>query len=451
MANTNNTTSGKPGRKQLIVIAIVLLMGAGGAYFILKGGESHGEGDGHGHEQKASQTEDDGHGHGPTDKDAKAPAGEKGAAAPKEQAAAASKQPATAEAKSSGEHKEEEETVPMTDAQIQASGIKVESSSSAVIRTSLQLPGEIRFNEDRTAHIVPRVAGVVDSVSANLGQQVKRGQVLAVLSSVGVSEIRSELQGAQRRRELAQTTYERERTLFEQKISPEQDVLQARQALREAEIAVANASQKLQTLGASAGAGALGRVELRAPFEAMVVEKHIAIGEAVREDTNVFTLSDLSTVWAEMSVGSGDLAKVRVGERVRVRAGASDASAEGTVSFVGSLIGAQTRTAPARVVLSNPQGAWRPGLFVTVEVLTNDNTTPSPVTVSSEAIQTVEDKPSVFVKVEGGFKPQAVRIGRSDGQRVEILEGLQAGQPYAAEGSFVVKSEQGKSSATHTH
>lgn len=443
MAKSTNTSSGKPGRSQLIVIALVLLLGAGGAYFILWGGKSHGAGDGHGHEEKSSQTEDDGHGHGASNKEATTSVADKAAAQPKQQAAA--------EAKPSAEHSEEEETVPMTDAQIQASGIKLENSASAVIRTALQLPGEIRFNEDRTAHIVPRVAGVVENVSANLGQQVKRGQVLAALSSVSVSEIRSELQGAQRRRELAQTTYERERTLFEQKISPEQDVLMARQALREAEIAVANASQKLQTLGASAGAGALGRVDLRAPFDAMVVEKHIAIGEAVREDTSVFTLSDLSTVWAEMSVGASDLAKVRVGERVRVRAGASDAGAEGKISFVGSLIGAQTRTAPARVVLSNPQGAWRPGLFVTVEVFTNDNTTPSPVTVSSDAIQTVEDKPSVFVKVDGGFKPQAVRIGRSDGQRVEILDGLQAGKPYASEGSFVVKSEQGKSSATHTH
>lgn len=435
MTKTNATASGKTGRQQTIAIAVVLLLGAAGAFFILRGGQSHGADDGHGHAQSSSPAQDAG-------QDANAPAASKEAGAPAVQAAA----------QQAGAH---DEKLPMTDAQIQSAGIRIENSAAAVVRTSLQLPGEIRFNEDRTAHIVPRVAGVVERVSANLGQQVRRGQVLAVLSSAGVSEIRAELQGAQRRRELAQTTYERERSLFEQKISPEQDVLLARQALREAEIAVANAAQKLQTLGASAGAGAgadaLGRVELRAPFDGMVVEKHIAIGEAVREDTSVFTLSDLSTVWAEMSVGAGDLSKVRVGERVRVRAGASDATAEGTVSFVGSLIGAQTRTAPARVVLRNPQGAWRPGLFVTVEVLTNEQRAPSPVTVSSEAIQSVEDKPSVFVKVDGGFQAQAVRVGRSDGQRVEILEGLQAGQPYAADGSFVLKSEQGKSSATHQH
>src|SRR5690606_10209133 len=165
-----------------------------------------------------------------------------------------------------------------------------------------------------------------------------------VLSSASVSETRAELQAAQRRRELAKITYEREQSLWQQKISPEQDVLQARQALQEAEIAVANATQKLQTLGSSARSGALGRLELRAPFDGMVVEKHIALGEGVKEDANVFTLSDLSSVWAEVSIAARDLQQVRVGEQVVVRAGASDATANGVIAYVGSFIGEQTRT-----------------------------------------------------------------------------------------------------------
>lgn len=428
---TSESSSSKPNRKQLFVIVAILLLGAAAAALILRGGEGHGSDDGHGHgsEGAQAQPQDDG----------------------KSEVKPLPEQTKVSNGQAEEAHKEDDEKVAMTDEQAKAAGIELKESGSAVIRTTLQLPGEIRFNEDRTAHIVPRAAGVVESVSANLGQNVSRGQVLAVISSSVVSEVRSELQAAEKRRDLAKTTYDRERTLWEQKISPEQDVLQARQALREAEIAAANAAQKLRTLGASTASGALGRVELRAPLNAVVVEKHIAIGEAVREDANVFTLSDLSTVWAEMSVGASDLSKVRVGERVRVKADAADVVADGKISFVGSLIGAQTRTAPARVELSNPRGAWRPGLFVTVEVLTNDNDKPSAVTVASEALQTVEEKTSVFVKVDGGFVAKPVRIGRSDDQRVEILDGLRAGEQYVANGSFVVKSEQGKSSATHAH
>ncbi|PZQ78186.1 MAG: efflux transporter periplasmic adaptor subunit [Variovorax paradoxus] len=343
----------------------------------------------------------------------------------------------------------DEGKVTMTDAQVKSAGITLEASSAASIRSGLQFPGEIRFNEDRTAHIVPRVQGVVDSVSANLGQLVKQGQVLAVISSTVVSAGRAELQSAVERRQLARTTYEREKKLFEERISPEQDVLAAQQALREAEIAAANANQKLLALGATPNSGSLGRFELRAPFDGIVVEKHIALGESVREDAQVFTISDLSSVWAEMSVPARDLPRVRVGEKVLVRSGAFDATANGTVAYVGSLIGEQTRTARARVTLPNPQGAWRPGLFVNVEVVAEEATVP--VSVASTAIQTLEDKPVVFLKVPGGFVPQPVQLGRTDGKRVEIIEGLKAGSSYAAAGSFVVKSEQGKGSATHGH
>ncbi|QFZ84363.1 efflux RND transporter periplasmic adaptor subunit [Variovorax paradoxus] len=455
----NRTTSS--GRKQWIAIAAVLLAGLIAGALILRtapsksaaGGhsESAGHADGEHHEEDkghAKGKEDDhGHSHdeGHGDKEHHAEEGkEAGKNAGKETPAPAEPQKAAANA-----HKEDEEKIPFTDEQVKAAGIAIDSVGPARIKTSLQLPGEIKFNEDRTAHVVPRVAGVVDSVSANLGQEVKRGQVLAVISSPALSEQRSELQTAQRRLALARTTHDREKKLWEEKISPQQDYLQAEQAMQEAQIAVANANQKLLALGATPGSSALGRYELRAPFDGMVVEKHISLGESVGEAVNVFTISDLSTVWAEISVPASSLNLVRVGEAVTIRAGSFEQAARGTVSYVGSLLGAQTRTATARVTLTNPQRTWRPGLFVNVELVASE--TDAPVTVSAEAVQTVDDQPTVFLRVPGGFLPQHVKTGRSDGQRIEIVGGLKPGVAYAASGSFVVKSQQGKSSATHTH
>lgn len=345
---------------------------------------------------------------------------------------------------------QEEGKVELTDAQIKAASIGLDTAGPARIKSTLQLPGEIRLNEDRTAHVVPRVIGVVESIHATLGQSVKKGQVLAVIASPAVSEQRSELETAQKRFALTKTTYEREKKLWEQKISAEQDYLQARQALSEAEIALNNVQQKLAALGVAANAvGSLNRFELRAPFDALVIEKHISLGEAVKDDAAVFTLSDLGQVWAEINVPSKDLSLVRVGERVTIKSSAFDAQASGTVAFVGALIGEQTRMATARVVLSNPNGAWRPGLFVNVEITSDEATLP--VTVASEAIQTVGDKSVVFLKVDGGFIAQPVQLGRSDGKRIEVVQGLKPGAVYAGAGSFVVKSELGKASAEHTH
>ena len=345
-----------------------------------------------------------------------------------------------------------EGVIAMSGDQIRTAGIGLETAAPAAIRSTLELPGEIRFNEDRTAHVVPRVAGVAEGVPAALGQQVRQGEVLAVISSPVVSELRADLQAARTRLQLARATHEREKQLWEEKISPRQDVLQAETALREAEIAVNNARQKLQAVGAGPGSGSggnLNRFELKAPFAGTVIEKHIVLGEQVKEDTQVFTIADLSSVWAVISVPARDLAQVRVGETVTIRSSASGQAATGKVAYVGSLIGEQTRTAQARVTVQNPDAVWRPGLFVTVSL--TETGAALPVTVSADALQTVGDATVVFLHTAGGFVAQPVQIGRSDGRRVEILKGLQAGARHAGSGSFVVKSEAGKSSATHSH
>lgn len=444
-----NTPAGRIGKKQWMAIVAVLVAGIAAGALILRTAPAKPEGSGHSeaaehaegehHEEEGKGEEkghdhDHGHGHasgeaGKDEKKGEHPEGHKEG--------------------HNEERKEQERKIAFTDEQIKAAGVAVESAGPARIKSLLQLPGEIKFNEDRTAHVVPRVGGVVESVSANLGQEVKRGQVLAVLSSPALSEQRSELQTAQRRLELARTTYQREKKLWEEKISAQQDYLQAEQAMQEAQIAVANANQKLLALGATPASSALGRYELRAPFDGMVVEKHISLGEAVKEDASVFTISDLSTVWAEISVAANHLNLVRIGEPATIRSSAFEQAASGTVSYVGSLIGAQTRTATARVTLTNPQRMWRPGLFVNVELVSSE--AHAPVAVSAEAVQTVEDKPTVFLRVPGGFVPQHVQTGRSDGQRIEIVGGLAPGAAHAGSGSFVVKSQQGKSSATHTH
>lgn len=340
--------------------------------------------------------------------------------------------------------------IPLDDAQIKAASIDIEIAGAARIGSTLQLPGEIRLNEDRTSHVVPRIAGVVESVHATLGQAVKKGHVLAVIASPAASDLRSELQTAQKRLTYANTTFDREKRLWQQRVSAEQDYLQAEQALHEAEASLANAQQKLSALGLTSFTPShLNRFELRAPFDGLVIEKHLSQGEAVKEDAVVFTISDLSRVWTEINLPAKDLPLLSVGKDVLIKATAFDASAKGKIAFVGALIGEQTRMAKARVILDNPQGIWRPGLFVTVEATALE--VDVPVAVRSEAIQTLGDKTVVFLKADGGFTAQSVRLGRNDGQHVEVLQGMKAGEPYASTGSFVLKSELVKASVEQSH
>ncbi|MCI3943274.1 Secretion protein HlyD [Pseudomonas syringae] len=347
-------------------------------------------------------------------------------------------------------HEEEEEGhIELTADQIRTAGIELATAEPRQMSTTVTFPGEIRFDEDRTAHVVPRVSGVVESVRVDLGQTVKKGQVLAVIASQQISDQRSELNAAQRRQALARLTLQREKKLWEDKISAEQDYLQARQDFQEADINLTNARQKISAIGASLSPSAGNRYELIAPFDAMVVEKHLGIGEMVSEASNAFTLSDLSRVWATFGVAPRDLDKVVVGRPVVVSAPDLNARVDGKIGYVGSLLGEQTRAAAVRVTLANPQGAWRPGLFVSVEVAAEQSSVA--VSVPESAIQSIEEQPSVFVRNAEGFQLTPVTLGRRDGGHVEIVKGLAAGTPVAAAGSFILKSELGKGSAEHAH
>jgi cobalt-zinc-cadmium efflux system membrane fusion protein len=456
MKNISHKTSLKMTRRQGIVIAAILAFGLAAGAAILRSGSPDAPGEaahdhashaasgkhddaGHhddksgGDHEHAEEHEGDGHEH----------TGEAAGAAHHDEGEGKGKPDAAA-------HAEEEGKIALSDEKIQSAAIEIRTAAPAKIRTTMQLPGEIRFNEDRTAHVTPRLAGVVESVSANLGQPVKKGQVLAVIASAALSELRSELLFAQKRLTLARSTHAREKQLWEEKISAEQDYLLAQQALREAEISVANRRQQLVALGADPrAAGNLDRYEIRAPFDGMIVEKHIAMGEAVKEDASIFTLSDLSSVWAEIVVTAKDLNLIRVGEKVIVRATALDSQAEGRIAYVGALLGQDTRSATARVSLDNPLMAWRPGLFVNVELISSEAEVS--VAVPAAAVQTLEDKAVVFIRTREGFAAQPVSLGRSDGEHIEVLDGLPPGIPYAAAGSFVLKSELGKGSAGHSH
>jgi len=343
-----------------------------------------------------------------------------------------------------------EARVSLSDAQLKQNGVSLLAAGPARINAVLQLIGEIRLNEDRMVHVVPLLTGVVAASPANAGDRVKKGQLLAVISRQALADQRSELLAAQKRLALTRTTVEREKQLWEEKISAEQDYLQAKHAMQEAEIAMQNARQKLTSLGgAGQPGGALTRYEIRAPIDGVVVEKHLSLGEAVQGDAKIFVIADLSTVWVDMTVAAKDLGAVRPGQKADIQATAFAAQGSGTISYVGALVGEATRAATARVVLPNPAGVWRPGLQVKVQLVAGS--VEVPVAVSAEAIQSVRDWTVVFGRYGNDLEARPLELGRSDGKFIEVVSGLNAGEVYAATNSFLIKADLEKSGASHDH
>jgi cobalt-zinc-cadmium efflux system membrane fusion protein len=337
--------------------------------------------------------------------------------------------------------------IALTEAQIRSSGIVVASAGPALIQERLHLPAQVTVDAERSVALAAPAAGIVEAVRVSAGSAVTKGQTLVLVRSPDVAQWRAELGSAQARLQLARSTHEREQSLWKQGISARQDADAAQAALREAGFAVEAARQRLRALGVAATGDGSGSVAIAAPFAGVVLDKPAVAGQSVDARTPLLILADLSRVWVEAALPADSLAQVAVGMPAKVSVSASPAQLAGTVSFVGPVLGEATRMATARVALPNPGLRLRPGMLASVDLLGQAATVP--VTVASDAVQTIHEHPVVFVRTAGGFRAQDVTLGRSDGKRTEIVQGLAAGTAYAAAGSFVLKADLGKADAEH--
>jgi cobalt-zinc-cadmium efflux system membrane fusion protein len=337
-------------------------------------------------------------------------------------------------------------------------GIEVGTAGSGPLRLHVTLPGDVALNADRRAHVVPRVSGVVQAVHQTLGDVVRVGDVLAVLDSRELADLKSAYLTAAAQVDLAQATFNRETDLRQQKISSEQELLQAKQELAAAKISKRAAAQKLRALGftdpdiarlSQQPSETFTHYAITAPFDGTIIERHISLGEVLQDDAAAFVVADLSTVWVDLRVYPKDLPFVRSGQTAVIAAGHGIPDAEGTIAYMEPVIGGQTRTSLARVILPNPDRLWRPGLFVTasVDVASHEVSFLVPKT----ALQTVDNQPVVFIQTPEGFVPQTVTFGHKNDVYIEVTSGLTSGQRYVTRGTFTLKAQLAKGSFGDGH
>ncbi len=342
--------------------------------------------------------------------------------------------------------------------QVTSAGIVIATAGPRTMRTTIALPGEVTADATRVARVVPRLQGLVTEAFKKAGDRVRRGELMALVNSRELAGAKSAYLGATQQVAFARVAAEREEALWKKKISAERDFLEATRVLDEALLKQRLSAQELQVLGVAADAIAtlaaapvdsLARHEVRAPLDGTVTERNVTVGESVAADTPIFTVTDLSTVWVELSVPAKDLGAVRQGQNGLVVSTDLGIEATGRIDFIGQLVGEATRAATARLTLTNSAGSWRPGLFVTVTLVREETTVP--IAVSADAIQRFRDWQVVFVKFGDWFEARPLELGRTDGPWVEVVNGLTAGDHYAAANSFAVKAEIGKLGATHDH
>jgi len=339
-----------------------------------------------------------------------------------------------------------EARVTLTSEQLKHNAIEILSAAPANIQTNLRLIGEIKLNADNAVQVLPRVSGVVNSVAANVGDTVKKGQTLAIISSPALVENRGDLAAARQRLSLAKTTLVREETLWHEKISAEQDYLAAKNDVQLAEIELTRQQQKLVSMDVAASGNGYA---LKSPINGVVTRKQVVSGQVIEMSQILFEVADLNTVWAEISIPTKDLGVVKVGQSVSVSATAFAQTEAGKITYIAPLIDAQSRTATARVVLNNQKRNWLVGLPVNIDLVADEVNVP--LAVSIEAIQSLQYGAVVFGRYGDAFEARPVALGRRDSKYVEVLSGLNEGEQYAAGNSFIVKAELGKAGASHDH
>ncbi|MEO6420884.1 MAG: efflux RND transporter periplasmic adaptor subunit [Polyangiaceae bacterium] len=310
-------------------------------------------------------------------------------------------------------------------------------SLSPVIRVT----GSVAFDPQRVSTIGARTPGRVIRVFKGLGDSVAAAEPLAQLESVELGKAQADLIAARTRTETAAANEDRQRKLLEGHATSLQDYESARAAAATAVAEERSTEHKIAALGGSQS-GPTGLVALRSPIAGRVVEVHASAGQYVEPSFGAFRVADLRQVWIELAIFERDLPSVAVDQEVEISPQMEpETILHGQVAHVGDVIDPETRSAAVRVVVRNLAQALRPGQSVLAHIHTGPGKTKS-LLVPEGAVVTVDGKPTVFVlRAPGAIEPRSITVGQHDGERVEVLAGLELNEEIAVKGTFALKSE----------
>jgi cobalt-zinc-cadmium efflux system membrane fusion protein len=354
-----------------------------------------------------------------------------------------------------------------TPAATQNSAIETEIVTPQAIAGTIAATGKILVPEDHVAVIGPVNQGRIVRLYAGQGTRVSKGQKLADLESADIDQAEADYLKAladydNARRssaaevKLAQENYDRAKLLFEQKITAGKNLQAAEHDLEVAKAAADNsiggtkaaltaARRHLLILGIKDSTidslpkrtDLAAVFSLNSPIDGIVVERNATVGASVGTDANVFKIIDLSRVWIDANVFEKDLQQVRPGQEVKLTVPAFPGSTfSGRVIFINSVVDPDTRTVKVRTEVPNPDGRLKPDMFANVQIITALNRTA--ISIPQSAVLTDEGKSIVFVADGNDYKKRQVQAGIQSNDRVEIVDGLTAGDKVVVKGNYLL-------------
>lgn len=351
---------------------------------------------------------------------------------------------------------------------VRKAGVQLGSVIERPMEQTISANAETQYDQTRYAEIAARVPGVVWRVDKQLGDAVKKGDVLALVDAAEVGRLKAELLTASAQRAVRSQTVRRISELLPQKISTPADLQEAQAALREAEIRVFNARQALINLGLTVPSGAdatsderelvlLGLpdqvrasldaavpsanlVPLVTPLDGTVIRREAVEGKVVETSKPLFAIADTHRMWLIIDIPQAEIGRLATGQAVRFRPERADGTSQGTITWISTAVDDQTRTVKVRAELDNSNGKLLASTFGRAQVTIRES--PSAVAVPNAALQWEGCCHIVFVRLTDDiFQTRKVQLGARDSQYTEVVAGLLPGEVVATAGSHVLKSE----------
>jgi len=358
-----------------------------------------------------------------------------------------------------GEH-EETAVVHLSKEAQKASGVEVMAAALEPFSAPIEATAAIELDGDRVAKISARTSGRLVKITASQGDAVKTGQALAWFDSPELGQAWAEYAKSKGRGELARKNLEREETLFSKKISPEKDVIRARQELAEAGADLAFARERFHLLGIDIDQYEKKHegdrhplIAVTSPISGSVIERTATQGEVVSPEKQLFIVADLSKLWVIIDVYEKDLGRIKSGTAVKVSTTAyGEKSFRGFISYLGEIMDEKTRTVKARVEVENASRLLKPGMFATVTIDAKGVQAEKAILLPEEAVFLDGSRNYVFIQTAPEmFEMREIAAGRTLGNRLEVVGGLKQGEPVAVKGAFILKSELKKGELVDEH
>ena len=334
----------------------------------------------------------------------------------------------------------ENNRVQLTAEAIKRAQISVAKLERRALSSGAAIAAEVQFDPTSTAHVGPLAPGRITRVAVELGQHVKRGELLGVVNSGDVSGVRSRLVQARARQASANATLRRQEQLAREGIGAQRALIEAQTSVSELRAEVEGLERQLSALGS--GTGDKGELSLVSPIDGVVVSVHGSLGESANVDQPVFVVTDPKRVWMRGDVPELEIPRVALGEAAVIRLHAyPELALTGTITYIAPALEERTRTLPIRVSINDSDSRLRGGMFGSLELLGTDTDT-RVLAVPVDAVTTLEGQDVVFAAdaEPNTFHPVAVQLGRRASGFYELRAGLQEGDSIAVSGSFTLKS-----------